>query len=70
MQKGADNFTVELEVGRLEQACDVLGTDGVQETLEAALREVIALDARLQVIEQLERCTVNVDALRDEAWGA
>lgn len=47
-----------------------LGTTGFKDTVEAALQEVIALDARLRVIAQLQSSSIDVDTLREEAWGA
>jgi Arc/MetJ family transcription regulator len=62
--------SIELDNDLVVRAREVLGTSGFKDTIEAALQEVIALDARLRVIAQLQSSTVDVDALREEAWGA
>lgn len=61
--------TIELDTELVEQARAVLGTTGFKDTIDTALREVIALDARLRVIAQLQASDIDVDALRREAWG-
>ncbi len=62
--------TIELDADLVAQARMVLGTTGFKDTIEAALQEVIAFDARLRVIAQLQSHIVDSDALREEAWGA
>lgn len=62
--------TIELDPVLVDQARSVLGTKGFKDTIEAALQEVIALDARLRVIAQLQSLSTDADALRSEAWGA
>lgn len=60
--------TIELDPELIERARSILGTTGYKDTIDAALHEVIALDARLRVIAQLQDLRVDADALRDEAW--
>lgn len=60
--------TIELDPALVGEARRVLGTTGFKDTIEAALQEVIALDARLRVIAQLQSRIVDADSLRNEAW--
>jgi Arc/MetJ family transcription regulator len=60
--------TIELDPALVARAREVLGTSGFKDTVEAALREVIALDARLRVIADLQSHNIDADKLRDEAW--
>lgn len=61
--------TIELDTDLVAQARSVLGTTGFKDTIDAARQEVIVLDARLRAIEQLQKRRVDVDAIREEAWG-
>jgi hypothetical protein len=45
--------TVVLDQKKLTKARRLLGTKGIKETIEAALDEVIAYEARRQAVEQL-----------------
>lgn len=60
--------TIELDPGLVARARKILGTNGFKDTIEAALREVIALDARFRAIADLQSRDINSDELRDEAW--
>lgn len=45
--------TLEIDDGVLEEARVILGTRGIKDTVDAALRHVRVQDARRQLIEQL-----------------
>jgi Arc/MetJ family transcription regulator len=62
--------TVELHEELLARAQKVLGTHGVKATIEAALYEVVAADARRKTIARLEALDVDADELRRQAWGS
>ena len=46
-------ITVEIDEGLIQQARRMLGTSSVEETIDAALREVLGSDARRQEINVL-----------------
>ncbi len=45
--------TVDIDENLIEQARRVLGTSSIKETIDAALREVLCVDARRQEIRAL-----------------
>lgn len=60
--------TIALDPALIERARAILGTTGYKDTIDAALQEVIALDARLRVIARLQGLRVDADVLREDAW--
>lgn len=46
-------ITIDLEESLIQEARQVLGTSSVEETIDAALREVLSADARRQEIRVL-----------------
>lgn len=55
----------------VEQASKILGTHGLKDTIDRALTEVLAIDARRQAIRQLrEMDGLDLDQsdIMDQAW--
>jgi Arc/MetJ family transcription regulator len=65
----ARKTTLDLNEELLAQAQQVLGTTGIKDTVDGALREVVVADARRKYIEYLKNLEVDADDLRREAWG-
>jgi predicted O-methyltransferase YrrM len=62
--------TLELNEELLSRARAVLGTQGIKDTIDQALVEVIVADARRKVLAHLRTLDVDTDALRGDAWRA
>ncbi|HEX4213298.1 MAG TPA: type II toxin-antitoxin system VapB family antitoxin [Candidatus Dormibacteraeota bacterium] len=63
--------TLEVDEVLVEEASRVLGTRGLKATVDRALREVVAAEARRQVVEQLstmEGLELDSPAVRAQAW--
>lgn len=63
--------TIEFEEELFEQARAVLGTRGLKATVQRAFEEVLAMDARRKVIEQLQKMEgLDLDRpeIMAEAW--
>ena len=63
--------TLLLDEDLLDEARAVLGTDGIKATIDRALREVVAMDARLKVIEQLrtmDGLDLDKPEVMEQAW--
>jgi Arc/MetJ family transcription regulator len=63
--------TLEVDEQLVEEASRVLGTKGLKATLDSALREAIAAEARRQVVDQLltmEGLELDNPAVRRQAW--
>jgi Arc/MetJ family transcription regulator len=62
--------TIDLNVELLERAQRVLGTQGIKDTIDRALEEVVVADARRWNIEYLRNLEpIDPDELRRIAWG-
>jgi hypothetical protein len=44
--------SIELDLDRVEKAREILGTDGVEETIHSALDEVVRLQLRRQALRE------------------
>ncbi len=62
--------TLELNEELLSAARAILGTQGIKDTVDQALCEVIAADARRKVLAHLQTLDVDTNALRRDAWRA
>ncbi len=62
--------TLELNEELLSRARAILGTQGIKDTIDGALFEVIVADARRKVLAHLRNLDVDIDALRHDAWRA
>lgn len=61
--------TLDLNEDLLARAQEILGTQGIKATIDRALYEVIAADARRKTIARLQSLDVDADELRRQAWG-
>ena len=62
--------TLNVNVELLEHAQRVLGTRGIKDTIDRALQEVIAAEARRRALARLRTMEpVDPDELRRQAWG-
>lgn len=57
---GMRKATLRIDDNMVEQAANILGTHGLQATIDRALMEGLAMDARRRVVEQL-RTTDGLD---------
>ena len=63
--------TLEIDEKLVEEASRVLGTRGLKATVDRALREAIAAEARRQVVDQLstmDGLELDDPAVRRQAW--
>jgi Arc/MetJ family transcription regulator len=65
----ARKTTLDVDEELLAQAQEVLGTRGIKATIDRALHEVIAADARRKTVARLQALDVDADELRRQAWG-
>jgi Mg2+/Co2+ transporter CorC len=65
---GRRKTTLDLNEDLLMRAQGILGTRGIKETIDRALFEVLAADARRKTIERLQALDVDADELRRQAW--
>ncbi len=63
-------ITLDLNEELLRRARAILGTRGIKDTIDQALFEVIAADARRKVLAHLKTLDLDTDALRGDAWRA
>ncbi|MGH2447182.1 MAG: type II toxin-antitoxin system VapB family antitoxin [Chloroflexota bacterium] len=61
--------TLNLDETLLRQAQDILGSQGIKETIDLALREVVTARARRRTIERLTNLDCDADEIRSSAWG-
>jgi len=64
---GVRKTTVAIDEEVLAQARQVLGTSGIRDTIDAALREVVDARPRARHIERLASRS-DLERLRAEAW--
>ncbi len=62
--------TLDLNEDLLSRARVILGTQGIKDTIDQALSEVIVADARRKVLAHLQTLDLDTDALRGDAWRA
>ena len=63
--------TIIMDEDLLERVSEILGTRGIKGTIDAALREVVAMDARRKVIKQLramDGLDLNRPEVMENAW--
>jgi len=61
-------ITLDLNAELLSRTRAILGTQGIKDTIDGALFEVIAADARRKVLAHLRTLDVDTDALRRDTW--
>jgi Arc/MetJ family transcription regulator len=70
MARGVRKTTLDLNVELLERAQEILGTHGIKDTIDRALEEVVAAEARRWNIEYLRNLDpIDPNELRQQAWG-
>ena len=62
--------TVMIDDERIERASKILGTTGIRDTVEAALDEVIARDARMRFLERIASATTLGDLYSEVLYPA
>jgi Arc/MetJ family transcription regulator len=63
--------TLDIDETLVEKASQVLGTRGIKATVDRALREAIAAEARRQVVAQLatmDGLELDDPTVREQAW--
>lgn len=63
--------TIVIDEELLREASDVLGTHGLKATVDRALKEIVAIEARKQVIEQLrtmDGLDLDNEEVMSQAW--
>lgn len=53
----------------IQQAQEILGTTGIRDTVDAALREVVRREAGRRLVEHLKQLDIDPNELRARAWG-
>jgi len=70
MKTALRRTSLDLDMGLLARAQEVLGTRGIKDTIDRALEEVIVAEARRWNIEYLRNLeSIDPDELRRQAWG-
>lgn len=65
---GQRETPLDLNEDLLVRAQGILGTRNIKETIDRALFEVLAADARRKTIARLQSLDIDADELRRQAW--